>query len=473
MFLLALVLDFAMGGFRLFISGPISLVTRICTLSAVMATVMAVFFALSAPTAYAQGLIRDTEIENTIRVYTAPIFKAAGLDPSVVRIHLVNDSSLNAFVANGQRIYIHTGLLMRAEDPGEVIGVLAHETGHITGGHLARFGEGLADAQNANLIALLLGIPAAVLTGRGDVAAAALSLGNQIGTRKFLSYTRANEQAADQAAVGFLDQAGISSQGMLEFMELLTQEEKLYVENPNPYTRTHPLSRERVDFIRNHLENSKLKNTDLDPSYKVLHERMRAKLRGFILPPHQTYQLYPESDRSVPARYARAIALMQESQTPQAVAAIDALIDDYPDDPFFIELKGDILRDGARLEEAIEPYKKAIEILPWSALIRASLARTLVELNNPDYDDEAEKQLREALRYEPWMSSAWRLLATVYGRRGDFGEASLAQAEEAINQGRKEDALGHAKRALDQLPNGTPGWLRAQDIEVQASRKQE
>lgn len=460
-----------MGGFRLFFPGPISIVTRICTLSPLLATVFAVFFVAVVSPAAAQGLIRDTEIENTIRVYTAPIFKAAGLDPSVVRIHLVNDPSLNAFVANGQRIYIHTGLLMRAEDPGEVIGVLAHETGHITGGHLARFGDGLADAQNANLLALLLGIPAAVLTGRGDVAAAALSLGSQIGTRQFLSYTRANEQSADQAGVDFLDKAGISSKGLLEFMELLTREEKLYVENPNPYTRTHPLSTDRVEFIRNHLENSELKDVELAPSYKVLHERMRAKLRGFILPPHQTYRLYPEEDTSVPARYARAIALMQESQTDQAVEAIDTLIADFPDDPFFIELKGDILRDGARLEEAIDPYRQALEILPWSALIRSSLARTLIELNNPDYDDEAEGELREALRYEPWMASAWRLLATVYGRRGDFGQASLAQAEEAINQGRNEAALGHAKRALDQLPNGSPGWLRAQDIEVQASRK--
>ncbi len=464
-----------MGGFRLFFPGPISVVPRICTLSSVLATVITVFFAVSIDSADAQrrapSLIRDTEIENTIRVYTAPIFKAAGLDPTVVQIHLVNDPALNAFVANGQRIFIHTGLLMRAEDPGEVIGVLAHETGHITGGHLARFGDGIADAQNANLLALLLGIPAAVLSGRGDVAAAALALGAQVGTRQFLSYTRANEQSADQAAVGFLDQAGISTKGMLEFMELLTREEKLYVENPNPYTRTHPLSRDRVDFIRNHLENSPFKNTDLDPSYQVLHDRMRAKLRGFILPPHQTYQLYPEEDKSVPARYARSIALMQESQTQEAVAAIDSLIADYPDDPFFLELKGDILRDGARLEDSIEPYRAALEILPWSALIRSSLARTLIELNNPDYDDEAEKQLREALRYEPWMSSAWRLLATVHGRRGEFGEASLAQAEEAIHQGRKDAALGHAKRALDQLPDGSPGWLRAQDIEVQASRK--
>lgn len=419
------------------------------------------------------SLIRDTEIENTIRVYTAPIFKAAGLDPSVVRIHLVNDPTLNAFVANGQRIFIHTGLLIRAEEPGEVIGVLAHETGHITGGHLARFGDGIADAQNTSLIAILLGIPAAVVSGRGDVAAAALSLGSQIGQRQFLSYTRANEQSADQAAVDFLDSAGISSKGLLNFMELLTQEEALFTDSPNPYTRTHPLSRDRVIFVENHLKNSPASTNRLDETYFLLHERMRAKLRGFILPPNQTYQLYPESDQSIPARYARAIALMQESETKQSVEAIDGLIADYPEDPFFIELKGDILRDGGRLEEALVPYREALEILPWSALIKASLARTLIELNNAEYDDEAEIHLRDALRYEPWMANAWRLLATVYGRRGDFGNTALAQAEEAINQGRKDAALAHAKRAIELLPNGSPGWLRAQDIEVQAQRKKD
>ncbi len=438
---------------------------------------MAGFLAVTLDPAFAQrrnlSLIRDTEIENTIRVYTAPIFKAAGLDPTVVRIHLVNDSSLNAFVANGQRIFIHTGLLMRAKQPDEVIGVLAHEAGHITGGHLARFGDGIADAQNASLLAILLGIPAAVVSGRADVAAAALSLGSQVGQRNFLSYTRANEQAADQAAVNFLDSAGISSRGLLAFMELLTQEEAIFTETPNPYTRTHPLSRDRVVFIENHLKSSPVAKNRLDQTYFKLHERMQAKLRGFLLPPDQTYRLYPETDRSIPARYARTIAMMQDSETANAVEMIDALIADYPEDPFFIELKGDILRDGGRLDEAAAPYRQALEILPWSALIRRSLAQTLIELNAPDYDDEAEEHLRDALRYEPWMSSAWRLLATIYGRRGDFGNTALAQAEEAINQGRKDAALAHAKRAIDLLPNGSSGWLRAQDIEVQAQRKKD
>ncbi len=437
------------------------------------ATVFATSFVASNSHAQGRsvGLIRDTEIENTIRVYTAPIFRVAGLDPSVVRIQLVQNPTLNAFVANGQRIYIHTGLLMRANDPGEVIGVLAHETGHITGGHLARFGQGLEDAQNASLVALLLGIPAAVLSGRGDVAAAAVTLGSQVGTRNLLQYTRGMEQSADQAAVQFLDEAGISAAGLANFMRILKQEETLYSSNPNPYTRTHPLSEDRIRFYENHTRNSKFADAKLDPVYYTLHERMQAKLRGFIDPPRQTYQNYPDSDTSLPARYARSIALMQESRTDDALAAIDALIADYPDDPFFLELKGDIARDGGRLELALDPYRAAIEKLPWSALIRRSLAQTLIELNNPDLEEEAKENLRLALRYEPWMASAWRLLATLYGRQGDFANTALAQAEESIHRGDNPAAVSHAKRAQELLPRGSPGWLRAQDIEVQAARE--
>lgn len=417
-------------------------------------------------------LVRDTEIENTIRVYTAPIFEVAALDPSAVRIQLVQNPTLNAFVAGGQQIFIHTGLLMRAETPEEVIGVLAHETGHITGGHLARFGQGLEDAQNASLAAMLLGIPAAVLAGRGDVAAAAISLGAQVGTRSLLQYTRGMEQSADQAAVDFLDEAGISSKGLMSFMQTLQREEALYTNNQNPYIRTHPLSSERIRFYENHYRNSPIGDREMDPLYYSLHERMQAKLHGYIDPPVQTYRRYPDSDQSVPARYARAIANMRESKTDEALVLISGLIEDYPDDPFFLELKGEIARDGGRLDAALDPYRKAVEILPWAALIRRNLAQTLIELNNPDYEEEAEQNLRAALRYEPWMASAWRLLATLYGRRGDFANAALAQAEEAIHRNDKGAALSHARRAMEMLPNGSPGWLRAQDIEVQAARKE-
>lgn len=429
---------------------------------------------LATPPASAQGrdisLIRDTEIENTIRVYTSRIFEAAGLDAAAVDVHLVRDDALNAFVAGGQRMFIHTGLLMEADHAGQVIGVLAHEAGHITGGHLARLHEGIGDAQNTALAAMLLGIPAAILTGRGDVAAAATTLGQHVGTRQFLQYTRGMEQAADQAAVRYLDRAQISSRGMLEFMEKLQRQERLYTSNPDPYTRTHPLTESRMSFVRNHLETSPATDIELDPTYNRLHERMQAKLIGFIRPYDQTLRRYPHSDTSVPARYARAIALMQRHETDASVEAIDALIADYPDDPFFRELKGQILREGGRLEEALEPYRTAAEMLPWAALIRWNLSRVLIELNDPELDDEAEQHLAQALRYEPKMPGIWRLLATVYSRRGDEGNTALAQAEFAINRGERPAALAHARRALDMLPRGSPGWLRAQDIEVQAGR---
>ncbi|MDJ0683617.1 MAG: M48 family metalloprotease [Alphaproteobacteria bacterium] len=425
--------------------------------------------------AQAQGrtvsLIRDTEIENTIRVYTAPIFKAAGLNPSFVRIHLVNDPSLNAFVANGQRIYIHTGLLMRADNPGQVIGVLAHEAGHITGGHLARFSDGLSDASNTNLAALILGIPLAVLSGRPEVAAAASSLGNQLGTRQFLQYTRGNERAADQAAVDFLDEAEISARGLYEFMQVLQQQDAMFTStSQSSYTRTHPLSADRVEFLRNHLANSPNSRRPLPDYFQRMHDRMRAKLNGYILPTGRVYTLYPETDRSFDARYARAVALMRDVRTEEALVLAEELIAENPEDAFVYELKADILRDAARLEDAIDVYERVVEMLPWAALVRLELARSQIELNSPDLDDEAEIHLREALRYEPNMSQAWRLLATVYGRRGDFGQTALAQAEEAVNQGRRNAALGHARRALTLLPEGSPAWLRAQDIEIQAQR---
>lgn len=422
------------------------------------------------------SLVRDTEIENTLRVYAAPIFNAAGLDAAAVRIHLVRDDSLNAFVANGQRIFFHTGLLSRAETPDEVIGVLAHEAGHITGGHLARFNDGIRDASNSNLAALLIGIPLALVTQNGEVAAAAASLGSQISTRQILAFTRSNEQSADQAAVDFLDMAGMSSRGLLQFMKVMMEQNAAFTTSASPYAQTHPLSADRIAFFENHLANSRFANAELEPFYQRLHNRMRAKIFGYLSPSNRVLSTYdaPETlddDASINALYARAIALMRDSRIDEAVAAATRLINAAPEDAFFYELRANILRDGARLIEAIEDYEKALDILPWAALIRLNLSQTLVELNDTDLDDQAEIHLREALRYEPWLVSAWRLLATIYGRRGDFGQTALAQAEEAIYRSQKQQALGHARRALDLLPEGSPSWLRAQDIEIQAQRK--
>ena len=427
---------------------------------------------LSSASAQSGGisLVRDTEIENTIRVYAAPIFDASDLDPTAVRIHIVNSSVLNAFVANGQRIFVHTGLLLRAENAGQVIGVLAHETGHITGGHLARFRDGIDSAQTSAIAGLLLGLPVALATGRADVAIAASSLGQQVGQRQLLQYTRGMEQSADQAAMLYLDRAGISTRGFMEFLEILNEQSKLYSASTNAYTQTHPLSKDRIDFVKNHLAHSPLADAPLNKTYKKLHDRMRAKIAGYTLSPTEVASRYPADDTSIPAYYAHAMSAMQQSHADTALKYMEELLKREPDNPFFHELKGDILRDSGRLEESLEPYREAVEILPWAALIRLSLARSLVDLNNADYEAEAEKNLNEALRYEPWLTGGWRVLATIYGRRGDTGNLALAQAEETIRTRRADAAKLHSKRAMDILPEGSAGWLRAQDIFVQANK---
>ena len=419
---------------------------------------------------FAQGFIRDTEIENTIRVYSAPIFEAADLDVRVVQVTLVNDKRLNAFVAGGQKIFLNTGLLMQADHAGQVMGVIAHEAGHITGGHLARFREGLENAETLSLVSLVLGIPAAILAGRGDVAAASSALGQHLATRSLLQYTRSMEQSADQAAVNFLDAAGVSSRGLEEFMRKLERQDVIYSDSQNSYTRTHPLSKDRVAFVQNHLAISRFADAKLPPEFEVMHERMRAKLRGFLLPPEEVANIYREDNNSVYARYARSISLMKQHRVDEAIALARQLADEHPGDAFFHELMGDIYKDAGRLRDAIAPYEKALEILPWAALIHRALAQVQIELDEPELYRKAIEHLKEALRYEPQDTLSWRLQATAYHRLGDIPNATLAQAELSIRTGKAKAAQRQAVKAQELLPQGSPGWLRAQDIEFQARK---
>ena len=420
----------------------------------------------------AQGLrlIRDTEIENTIRVYTAPLFRAAGIDASSVQIYLVNDQRLNAFVAGGMRIFIHTGLLQTAKTPGQVIGVLAHEIGHISGGHLARLQEGLKAATAQSIIATILGGAAAAAAGRGDGIGAAVIGGASIGQRSLLSYTRGMEQAADQAGVRFLDASGQSSRGLLEFMETLRAQEGIYGVGQDPYLRSHPLTADRIRFIRNHVETSRLSDVPDPPELVAAHKRMRGKLNGYLDAPTSTFQRYEATDQAVEAKYARSIAYMKANETNKALAIVDGLIKQSPKDPFFIELRGDILRDAARTREAMKTYEEAVALLPWSALIRISLAQTQLELNDPAMLKATIVNIKEAIRYEPQVPRAWRQLATAYGRMDKLGLASHALAEEAMLKGDIRGAIRHAKRAMQVLPNGSAEWIRSQDLQIEAER---
>jgi predicted Zn-dependent protease len=367
-------------------------------------------------------------------------------------------------VAGGQQIFLHTGLLRRAENAGQVIGVLSHEIGHIAGGHLARLDEQLKNASVQSIVALVLAIPAAVVSGDSRVGAAILSGGTALTQNSVLQFTRTMESAADQAAVTFLDRSQISAQGMLEFLELLVNQESIYSSGNSPYLSTHPITRERVDFVRNHLKNSKLARRPLPSQLNNMHRRMRGKLNGFIDPPEQTLAAYSADSPDIEAQYARAVALMRQNDVDEALAIADRLLAQSRNDPFFLELKADILRNAGRVREALAPYQAAVAIAPWAALIRVNLAQAQLELNDNSLTHHALDNVNEALRYEPTLVQAWHLAAIAYGRIQDFGNLALALAERSELQGRKSDTRRYVKQAMKILPEGSPAWQRAQDI---------
>ena len=422
-----------------------------------------------APKALAQGkisLIRDTEIENTVRVFVAPLFEVAGLDPGAVSIMLVNDRNLNAFVAGGQRIFIHTGLLMKTDTPGQVIGVLAHEIGHIAGGHLSQKKRQLENATAHSILGTVLGGVIALASKKPQGLIAGQTAGAAIAQRSFLAYNRAMEQSADQAALNYLDATGQSARGLHDFLVYLREQEKIFSAGGNPYLRSHPISNDRLRLVAEHLKNSPYTDAPVSELLQSMHDRVRGKLKGYINPPERTLREYSADDADVGSRMARAIALSKQQDTDAAIAIIDDLIAASPEDPFLYDLKGDLLVDSGRTHDAVAHYEKALSILPWAALIKFNLARLQLE-NARDAAQirEARRKLIDALRYEPEMASGWRSLAIAEGRLGNNGAASLALAEEAFLRGKTKSALTHAQRALERLAEGSPGWFRAQDIE--------
>ena len=409
------------------------------------------------------SLIRDAEIETTIRLYSAPLFEAAHLDPQAVQVMIVNDRSLNAFVAGGQRIFINTGLLMAAATPNQLIGVIAHETGHIVGGHLARTQEALENASVQAILAMVLGGVAAA-AGAGQAAGAIIAGGTSAAQQSFLRYSRAQESVADQAAVRLLDATGQSPKGLMDFMAELGNQELLVAESQDPYVRTHPISQERVEALRAALQRSRYADAADAPGLRAKHERMRAKLFGYLNGLEPTLRKYPESDTSLPARYARAIAYHQGRQSAKALAAIDGLIAELPDDPYFEELKGQVLLESQRIEEAIPAYARAVELLPGNALLRLGLGQAQVSSQGTEHLAAAVGNLRKATELEPDMPEAWRHLATAYARDGQEAMAALATAERYALYGQYRDVGLMAARAKRGLQTGTPAYLRAEDL---------
>ena len=429
--------------------------------------------ALAAPPAATQGrrlsFIRDAEIEHIIGRLAEPIFQVAGINSDAVALYLVSDPRPNAFVTGGQNMFFTTGLLTQTTGADQLIGVIAHETGHLAGGHLARGQEQLQAAQRTALISALLGIAAAVAAGDAGAGAAVISGGQTVAERGFLSYSRTMESAADQAGVSYLDRIGVTSEGMLTFFEHLEDQELLSQSRQAEYVRTHPLTRDRIEFVRQHVRNSRYTGRPLPADTVEAFDRIQAKLIGFLEPQAALSRF--AGDESVAGRYGTAIARFRIGDLDTALAGMDRLIAEEPGNPFFHELKGQMLLEGGRPAVARASYERANALFPGEPTLMVPLAQTMLatEADNELQDTIELLNQSVATRFGS-TPMAWRLLATAYGRSGDLGMAALALAEEALAKGDRAGARQQAQRALQTLPDGSTGWLRAQDVLRAAER---
>lgn len=452
---------------------PTALIATCRKTAAVLLSGLIAFSATTLPAAAQRGgppLVRDAEIEALLRDYSAPIFKAAGIQAGFINIHLVNSNDFNAFVANGNRMFINTGTLKQAKTPNEVIGVIAHETGHIAGGHLARFRSALAGARTIAIVSQILA-GAAVVAGAtsGNASAAqagagALQGGGTIAQRTLLAHQRTEETAADRLAITYLEKTGQSASGMLNTFRMLQNQLPISTRFIDPYAQSHPLPRDRVALVENLVAKSKFKDKKDPPALVERHAMMQAKLAAFTEHPQLVGRLYPKSDTSLPAEYARAIIGYRVGSVATAQKAIDALIARQPDYPYFWELKGQAYLEGGQPQNAIAPLRKALALSPGQPLIQTLLGHALVASENKANNKEAISVLTAAINRDPSIGIAHRQLAIAYSREGRDAEATLATANGMFYFGDISGAKVHAVRAQKKFPRGSPGWLQADDI---------
>jgi predicted Zn-dependent protease len=408
-------------------------------------------------------ILRDSETELLFRDVSAPLIKAAGLDPNSVKVALLNDPEINAFVATGQVVYIQTGLITAADNVNELQGVIAHELGHVAGGHSIRIQEGAKEATGISLATMVLGA-LALAAGAGDAAMGVMMAGQQAALGKFLAFTRTQEASADAAAVKYLHTAGISGKGMLQFFnKLQNQEYRLAIYAKDSYDRTHPLSSERIQALDQALKSDPAWNMLTDPQLESRFERVQAKLIGFVNP-KQAVIKYPESNQSVPAHYARAYAYHLGGYPDKANAEVDALLAADPHDPFFLELKGQILLESGKPKEAIAPLREAVQRSGDMPLIAGMLGHALVATEDAKNFAEAKQVLKAAVSRDNQDPFAWYQLGIIYDREGDDARAALATAERNNLEDKPKLALASAETAMKGIPAGSPDWLRAQDI---------
>lgn len=414
--------------------------------------------------ANAQSILRDAETEALLADMTAPLITAAGLRPADVRVVLVNDDSINAFVAGGQIVYVHSGTIQAAKTANEVQGVIAHELGHITGGHVSLAGRGAQEATGISILSMVLGL-AAMAAGAGEAGAGVLAAGQQAAMHKYLAFSRQQEASTDAAGAKYLNAAGISGKGYLNFFKTMQQMEYRYgITRQVEYMLSHPVSSERVAAVSETLQASPAWNKPLNQDWEERFKRVQAKLDGYLLPPAQALQKYPEGTQTIYAHYARAYAYHRSGYPQKAEAEADALVASKPKDPYFLEIKGQILLEAGKPQEALGPLRAATDGSRNSPLIATTFGHALIATEDKAHYDEAKRVLRTAVARDDQNPFAWYQLGTVYERTGDPARAALATAERASMTGDHRTAAVSARYAMAGIPQNTPDWIRAQDI---------
>ncbi|HEX4849053.1 MAG TPA: M48 family metalloprotease [Novosphingobium sp.] len=424
---------------------------------------------LSVQPALAQSILRDAETELLLRDMAAPLVTAAGLDPRNVDLVLVNHPSINAFVAGGQIIFLHSGLINEAGSALEVQGVIAHELGHITGGHIIN-DSGSRAATGISILSMILGGIAAA-AGSGDAAMGVIMAGQQAALGKYLAFNRGQEASADAAGAQYLSKAGLSGRGSIQFFKRLQNLEMRHGWTrtyDSQFYRTHPLTSDRIATLEDTYRADPAWNAPSDPVLEARFQRAKAKLFGYLAEPKDTLRVYPETMTSIPARYARAYAWHKDARLDKALAEADALLALAPDDPFFLELKGQILLESGRPREALAPLRRATELSGFQPLIATTFGHALVATEDPAQLDEAERVLKAAVSRDRENPFAWYQLGVIYGMKGDIPRAQLASAEQQIMQLNYLQALRSAETAQAGLPQGSADWIRAGDIAMQA-----
>lgn len=427
-------------------------------------TMAVVAVTAAVPSSHAQNipLIRDTEIEALLNDYAKPIFRAAGLGDNRIAMQIVRSDVFNAFVFDGRSVFIHTGVLTQSPTPNQVIGVIAHETGHIEGAHPADLRTSMQRDATLILLLRIIGIGAAIAGG----GAGAVVAGDELVMRNWLAKRRAQEGSADLAGLKYLNRTRQSGRGMLETFERFREQEFAPDAYKDPFVRSHPLASDRLAQLRQQATRSPYFNIKDPPELQLRHDLMRAKLSGYLEPPGTVFNRFPERDTSQPARYARAIAKFFRGGAggvESAVADVDSLIRERPTYPYFHELKGDLLMRAGRANEAIPSLRQALKLTSGASLVSVQLAMALVATQNPAVMNEAETLLRRSLSGDD-NARAHRALADIAYRRGKQAEANASIAQAQMLEGNPKQAQIFAKRAQVGLPKGSPLWIKMDDI---------